>query len=634
MRPFPSLSSKLVSIGAAMLVVALASNGLTLWVTWHLEGGGAAVNEAGRMRMQIWRLSSAAQSGLPEAQLRDLVQTFDGSLKLLREGDAGRPLFVPWDDKVREQFDAVSLLWRAQREQWLAQPPPTSQIAMQDAARFVDAIDKLVSSIERQLSRLTAVLNLFQFVMMVLAIGGAVVMLYTGYLFVINPLEQLRLGLKRVEAGEFSTRVEVDTDDEFGQVGASFNRMAATLQSLYQGLEFQVEAKTRHIADQHARLRALYEVSAFLAQANSLEELSQGFAQRVREVLHADAAALRLTDAGNYLLAAGDRLPESLQLQEHSLPAGTCACGNLQPDSLTRVVPIRPQDCAAERPCAALGFQAVITVPIRLQQRLLGELDLLYREPVLLGPDQTGLLDALASHLASALEGLRAKALEREAAVAQERTLLAHELHDSIAQSLAFLKIQLQLLRGAVQRQQPGQVEQALEELDGGLRESIGDVRELLVHFRTRTNTDDIEPALHQTLQKFQQQSGVSTQLDIQGEGLPLAPDVQVQVLHVLLEALSNVRKHARASQVRLQVRKGQVWRFAVRDDGQGFDASQQPDDTHVGMKIMRERAARIGAQVTVETVPGQGTTVSLTLCPMSAEPGQTQGAEVVDLGF
>ncbi|MDP3310615.1 MAG: histidine kinase, partial [Polaromonas sp.] len=377
---------------------------------------------------------------------------------------------------------------------------------------------------------LTAILNLFQFLMMVLAIGGAVIMLFTGYMYVINPLAQLREGLRKLESGDFRTRIEVDTADEFGQVAAGFNHMAATLQSLYEGLEAKVEAKTRRIEAQRARLEALYKVSAFLAQADSINELARGFAQRVRTVMKADAAAVRWSDDANqrYLMLASDCFPQELVEEERSLLAGACACGNLRPDARTRVIPILSHDEAPVRHCAKVGYESVVAVPIRLQQRLLGEFNLFFRTPVLLSTDEIELLDALASHLASSLEGLRADALDREAAVAEERALLARNLHDSIAQSLAFLKIQVQLLRTAVQKGQASQVQGALDELDVGLRESIGDVRELLVHFRTRTHTDDIEQALQETLQKFQSQTGLSVHLQVQGQGLPLPSDVQV----------------------------------------------------------------------------------------------------------
>ena len=613
-----SLSIKLMRIGAALLVLALASIGLTLWVTWQLEGGAAAVNEAGRMRMQAWRLTSAVQAQLPPAEVQALVEQFAHSLDVLRTGDPTRPLFVPRDADVQREFQTVESLWQTQHALWTAEQTPEASVLLQSADTFVQAIDRLVMAIEHQLAGFTAILNLFQFVMVALAIGGAVIMLYTGYLYVINPLAHLRRGLAQVETGEFSTRIDVDTQDEFGQVAAGFNRMAGTLQSLYDGLEAQVAAKTQRIEAQRARLAALYEVSAFLAQANTIEELSRGFSQRVRAVMKADAVAVRWSDEANqrYLMLASDCFPTSMQEEERSLIAGACACGNLAPEARTRVIPIRNHEQAPMRHCAKVGYESLVSVPVRLQQRLIGEIDLFFRSTVQLSAEETELLDALASHLASALEGLRAAALEREAAVGEERTLLARELHDSIAQSLAFLKIQSQLLRSAVQKQQHDKVQSTLEELELGLKESINDVRELLVHFRTRTNTDHIEAALQETLQKFQHQTGLPTRLQLDGDGLPLPADVQVQVLHVVQEALSNVRKHAHASHVSLDVHKGARWRFVVRDNGSGFDTTQQHDETHVGTKIMHERAERIGATVQVESRPGQGTSLTLTLPP------------------
>ncbi len=574
------------------------------------------MNEAGRMRMQTWRLSSTVQAQLPAAEVQKLVTQFDNSLELLRTGDPSRPLFVPWDDSGRENFANIQSLWRVQRAQWLLDEPPSPQDSLETAGVFVDAIDRFVLSIEQQISRLTAILNLFQFVMMALAIGGAVLMLYTGYLYVITPLAHLRNGLRKIEAGDFSTRVDVDTVDEFGQVATGFNGMATHLQSMYEGLEAQVAAKTHHIEAQRARIETLYDISAFLASASTIEDLSKGFAQRVRATLKADAVAVRWSDEANqrYLMLASDCFPEEMKDEERSLLAGACDCGNLKPDARTRVIPIHSHEAAPMRHCAKAGYESLVSVPIRLQQRVVGEIDLFFRSTVMLRPEEAELLDALASHLASSLEGLRAAALEREAAVGEERSFLARELHDSIAQSLAFLKIQVQLLRNATQRDQPQQVQTALDELDVGLRESINDVRELLVHFRTRTNTQDIETALQETLQKFKHQTGLPAQLHTQGDGLPLPADVQVQVLHVVQEALSNVRKHAGATQVGLDVFKGERWRFVVRDDGVGFDAAQTHRETHVGMKIMRERAARIGAQVNVVSQSGAGSVVTLTL--------------------
>ena len=106
---------------------------------------------------------------------------------------------------------------------------------------------------------------------------------------------------------------------------------------------------------------------------------------------------------------------------------------------------------------------------------------------------------------------------------------------------------------------------------------------------------------------------------------------MQVQVLHVVQEALSNVRKHAGASHVSLDVHKGSQWRFVVRDNGSGFDTEQRHGETHVGTKIMRERAERIGATVLIESLTGQGTSVTLTL---PTNPVTTVGVGTAGLDF
>jgi two-component system nitrate/nitrite sensor histidine kinase NarX len=619
MKNTASLSDKLIRTGTGLLVVALISIGLTLWVTWKLGGGAAALNEAGRMRMQTWRLTSAVQANLAETEINALTQEFDRSMLLLKNGDASRPLFVPWDKEAINRYTEVERLWHEQKIHFTIQPSWPHHQLVEYSVEFVNAVDRFVLSIEAQMANLTALLNLFQFVMMALAIGGAVVMLYTGYLYVINPLSNLRNGLLKLESAQFSVRVDVASNDEFGQVASGFNRMAATLQSLYGNLEAQVATKTRRIAAQKERLEGLYGVSVFLAQANELSELTQGFSQRVRKLMKADAIALRWSgeDASKFLLLASDEFPQIMKDEENCLMAGSCACGNPTLDARTRVIPIMNSDIAPLQHCARIGYESLISVPVRMQNKVLGEIDLFYKSQINLAAEEVELMDTLASHLATAVEGMRVVVLDREAAIAGERSLLARELHDSIAQSLAFLKIQVQLLRSAITKQNSKSTDLALNELDSGLKESIADVRELLLHFRTRTQADDIERAVQETLQKFQHQTGLHVKRQATGEGLPLPQDVQIHVLHVLQEALSNIRKHANANSVVIEIHKGDPWRFLVRDDGVGFDSHNNRSEINIGLKIMQERANQIGATVDITSLVGQGTTVTL-LVPIS----------------
>ena len=608
-----------MALGLGLLVLALVSIGSTMWVTRTLDGGAAAVNEAGRLRMQAWRLVSTKVVGMDPARQRELVHELDDTMRLLREGDPTRPLQVPWDDATLPLFEEVERAWNDMRPLWgdagEVQPPPELLTRSVDA--FVQEVDRLVRGIEGVMSRMTALLNLFQFVMMGLAVAAAVLALYLGYLFIIQPLQRLRGGLQRVQRGDFDSRIEAESLLEFQELATGYNHMAENLRALYHGLEEQVQAKTQDLQAERSRLEALYEVSIFLAQAGSLEELGRGFAQKLRRISGADAVAVRWSDetSQRYLMLGSDCLPQELVDEERCLEAGLCACGQPKATARTRVIPIISEDDYRLGNCARAGYNSLISVPVRLQQRILGEVDLFYRHEAALDAEDRSLYDALAGHLASAMESLRSEALLREAAVSEERTMLARELHDSIAQSLAFLKIQMTLLRQAVQRADAQQTAQVIEELDAGIRESTNDVRELLVHFRTRANGDDIEQALRTTLRKFELQSGLEAHLDLQGDGLALPSDVQLQVLHIVQEALSNVRKHAQASEVWVSVQRGPRWTFTVRDNGCGFQpAAPLAEDTHVGLHIMRERAQRIGAAVRLQSQPGEGTEVCLEL--------------------
>ncbi|MHA7600996.1 type IV pili methyl-accepting chemotaxis transducer N-terminal domain-containing protein [Alicycliphilus sp. T452] len=612
MRKKPTLSTKLLAMGTVFLLVALASIGFTLWVTWQLEGGAAAVNEAGRLRMNMLRMILAQQNESPQEFAR-LEQRFNDGLELLRAGDPARPLFVPWNDETRTQYEHIRSQWLVLQQEWrLILPTENGAAAVARGDAFVSEIDGFVQAIEVRIMRWTAVLHLFHLFLVALAIGSAVTFMALSYLLVLNPVTRLQQALGRVRQGDLGTRMEVETDDEFGQLAAGFNLMAHALQASHEGLERKVREKTASIEVHNQRLSALYAVSALAAEASSLEGLAQGFVQQIRSVSGSDAAALRWSDEANqrYVLLAADGLPQSLAEQEHCLNTGACECGQAQAQAHMRVIPIVPAGRLQLPHCREAGYETVVSIPVQLHHRLLGEVTLLYRTAMELSPDMRELLSTMARHLASSMEGLRATALEREAAVAEERSLIARELHDSIAQSLAFLKIQTQLLRDAVAKDNTEGRDRSMAELDAGVRECYADVRELLVHFRTRTQDEDIEEALRATLSKFEHQTGVGTTLDMAGQGLPLAPDVQIQVLHIVQEALSNVRKHAGARHVQLRVQRHPCWRFEVQDDGAGFDPEAVPPDSlHVGLGIMRERAQRIGARLRLESRAGGGGT-------------------------
>ena len=166
-------------------------------------------------------------------------------------------------------------VWQVQRGLWLQRRPRPME-ALEGGGHLCGGNRPVRAAIERQLSGLTAILNLFQFVMMALAISGAVIMLYTGYLYVINPLANLRDGLKQLESGDFSARVDVDTPDEFGQVAAGSTAWPARCNRCTAAGNPGGKKQAPHQAQ---RTGGAVRVSAFLAEANTIEELS-GVSQR------------------------------------------------------------------------------------------------------------------------------------------------------------------------------------------------------------------------------------------------------------------------------------------------------------------------------------------------------------------
>ncbi len=613
-----NLGAKLALVALPFMLLSLLAIAATLWVSWQLEGGAAAVNEAGRMRMQTYRLSLSLATADDEA-LRQQVTAFESSLQLLRDGDPERPLFVPWDDSVRARFATVETDWHGFRRHWAGDVDADVDVAelRAQAAGFVMHIDALVDAIETHMSRWTALQHLLQLAVLALAVTGGITLLLTGYRFVLEPVLQLKRAIERLQGGDFGARVANTSQDEFGTLAGGFNQMADQLQSMYRHLEAKVAEKTSELQEKGDRLQALYDMSRLVGDATTLEELGNGFCRRIATVARADAVALRWSDENNqrYVLQASQGLPKSMADEEQCLMAGDCHCGVPEAAPGVRVIPIQALPQGSLPHCARADFETVVALPIRLHERTMGELNLFYNAQVKPSPAERSLLEALTLHLSAAMENLRLDSLAKEAAVSQERNLLARELHDSIAQSLAFLKIQVQLMRDALASGDAQRIQSVLGEIDAGVRESYGDVRELLVHFRTRANAEHIEPALQTTLRKFEHQSGIQSKLSMQGQGLPLQPDVQIQVLHVVQEALSNVRKHARAHHVWLDVTQQPQWRFEVRDDGMGFiDDAATRGETHVGLRIMAERAERIGATLEVLSTPGRGTSVVLEL--------------------
>ncbi len=194
--------------------------------------------------------------------------------------------------------------------------------------------------------------------------------------------------------------------------------------------------------------------------------------------------------------------------------------------------------------------------------------------------------------------------------------MVAQGLHDSIAQGLTFLNIQVQLLEDSLQQGNIDEVIEIVPALQAGVKESYEDVRELLLNFRSRLAEGDLVRSLETTVDKFRRQTGITAEFVADVDGAPFPREQQLQILFIVQEALSNIRKHAVASRVEVSLADQKDFALTIRDNGIGFDVEslRQKGESHVGINIMRERAQRIRAAFDIASVPGAGTTVVLHL--------------------
>jgi two-component system nitrate/nitrite sensor histidine kinase NarX len=254
-----SLGAKLAAVGLPFLLLGLLTTALTLWVSWQLDGGAAAVNEAGRMRMQAYRLAWTGALGQQPQAHQTLIAGFDHSLDLLARGDSERPLVMPWDATVRARYHEVVLAWASLRQLHQGAVPVQPSAAVDEATvHLVQRIDALVSAVEVHLARYTSVLHLLQVGLLVLGTLAASVLVVVGYHFVLEPVAGLKHAVSQLQGGDLSARVEPSTSDELGALAAGFNDMATRLQASYAGLEDKVREKTAELQRQHERLEALY----------------------------------------------------------------------------------------------------------------------------------------------------------------------------------------------------------------------------------------------------------------------------------------------------------------------------------------------------------------------------------------
>jgi two-component system nitrate/nitrite sensor histidine kinase NarX len=260
-----------------------------------------------------------------------------------------------------------------------------------------------------------------------------------------------------------------------------------------------------------------------------------------------------------------------------------------------------------------------LLLPIRTPGQLLGTLEVWYPASQDLSKTARRLLETLSDQLATAIFLERQITEEQQRTLAEERTVIARELHDSLAQSLSYLKIQVTRLRRMnMDGPQKTGYDAVLDELSTGLSSAYRQLRELLATFRLKLDTPDLGAALRQTVHEFSERMAKPVNLVYKLPAQTLSPNEEIHTLQVVREALANAVKHSKAEAVWVDVsfESPQV-KAKIRDNGRGLPDAGQPQN-HYGMIIMQDRARSLGGQLTVADHPQGGVEVSLHFIPQA----------------
>lgn len=374
-------------------------------------------------------------------------------------------------------------------------------------------------------------------------------------------------------------------------------------------------------------LLALYEASQHLHDGHrSLPAVLERVVEQARQLLHARYGAVSVVgDDQQIRQFVTSGVSEEVRARIGHPPRGEGLLGVvLHEGQRLRLKDLSADTRSAGFPAHHPPMKSLLAVPIMCNGPFRGNLYLAEKEnAVSFSAEDEEVLVRFARTAASAIDNAYLLELSNALAINEERLRIAREMHDGMAQVLAYVNTKAQAVKEFLRGGRPEQAAAQLDQLATASREVYADIREGILSLRTGAPGRPLGDSLAEFVERWQAQSQITAELTAP-ERLPLPPTAELQLLRILQEALSNVRKHASASHARvtLEVLDGSVL-ARVEDDGSGFDpqAPRRREFPRFGLAVMRERAESIGGTLHVDSSPGRGTRVEVMLPIPENEP-------------
>lgn len=257
-----------------------------------------------------------------------------------------------------------------------------------------------------------------------------------------------------------------------------------------------------------------------------------------------------------------------------------------------------------------------LCIPVRFKIQTLGVINLFVEDEIEITEEIAYLLLSIGAHLGESIERTLIEKKNRRHLIKDERNIIANELHDSLAQTLASLRFQVRILDQALQPVGDFMAIKTLESVEHGIDEATTDVRELIAHCRVPIEQQGLVPAITRLVEKFRKDTHIHILLQSNEQTLFLPSNMELNAYRIVQEALTNIKKHAHAHIVRVLLNcdaQGNI-RILIENDGKGFDQSKikSSEGQHIGLTIMQERARHLGGKLKIESDIDEGTRIEL----------------------
>ena len=463
---------------------------------------------------------------------------------------------------------------------------------------------------------------------------------------VLLPIQQLIKANNQFKRGQTQTRVSIKGYREFEVLGSSFNDMAGTIETYQRSLESEVQIKTQHLVKTNQVLSLFYDFSKSLTTSQvSLYQLDDLIADFSKALPHLE---FTLCIQNKYITNKNAIVLHGKKMKELCKKLSCESCG-IKNGEHTKSYPIvHQQETFGElrvRPKSTLVMNRFfvtdgddnadnhsnITPEQRIQMTEAGSIFPFVSAELDAQNDE--LIVALTNLISTALSLRKQRQQEHQLILFEERSTIARELHDSLAQSLSYLKIQVSVLErhlknvGSEPVQAP--VYQNIEQIKIGLGSAYQQLRDLLVTFRLTIDNDNFDEALRDAASEFASKGDFNMTVHNRIMTLNLSATEQIDLIQIAREALSNISRHAKAKNVEIQLAYEDGDKYIVMsiiDDGVGMSGSVDQTQHH-GLIIMKERAHNIGGEFIVTDNQPQGTIVTVRFAPNFFDEKNTQDA-------